>query len=133
MPFDKKKWTKEYGKEYRKKNKEKLKQYREKNKEKTKQYQKENIEKIREYKRKYKASPAGRKADTIYSWKRIGLVCDNYCELYDKYLLAEYCDICNKKFNDRFDRCMDHDHETGLFRQFLCRSCNNHDKWKKYL
>jgi hypothetical protein len=25
---------------------------------------------------------------------------------------------------------MDHDHETGQFRQFLCQSCNRHDHWK---
>jgi hypothetical protein len=28
---------------------------------------------------------------------------------------------------------MDHNHETGLFRHFLCRSCNNLDSWKKFI
>lgn len=103
MPFDKKAWSKEYGKKT----------------------------KYKEYNKKWKKSPAGKKSYTIYNWKRRGLICDNYFELYDKYLLAESCDVCNEKFKDTTDRCMDHDHDTGLFRQFLCRRCNNKDTWKK--
>ena len=111
MPFS----QKEYMKEYRI------------------QYEKDNKEKIKAYMKKYRQTPTYKKNNMICKWKRRGLICDNYLELYDKYLLAEYCDICNNKFKSTFDRCMDHDHETGLFRQFLCRSCNNKDNWKKYL
>ena len=132
--------------------KEYLKNYYQQNKEKKNEYQKEyyknhkqeckdriqtwsdnNKERIREYKRRYKQSPAGKKAATIYNWKKRGLLCDNYSNLYDKYLLAEYCDVCKNKFKSRRDRCMDHDHDTGLFRQFLCQDCNRCDKWKKHV
>ncbi len=152
MPFDRK----EYMKEYRKKNKEKIKkqnadryirnkerinkrntEWYKLNKDKVsarkKKYTEDNRERINEQKKEYRKTPHAKKLKKIYEWKRRGLICDNYSNLYDKYLLAEYCDVCNKKFNDNFDRCMDHDHDTGLFRQFLCQPCNRNDKWKEYV
>ncbi len=137
MPFN----QKEYMKEYRKKNKDKLKEYdkeyKKNNKEKRKkqyaEWYEKNKEKRKEYRKEYIKTPQGTKLNRINNWKQNGLICDNYFELYEKYLLAEYCDVCNEKFKDTTDRCMDHDHDTGLFRQFLCQSCNRHDKWKEYV
>jgi hypothetical protein len=69
----------------------------------------------------------------ITSWKRKGLIHDDYSKLYDDYLKCTQCDVCEKEFKTRRDKCMDHDHTTGLFRQFLCQSCNTHDHFKKVL
>jgi hypothetical protein len=72
-----------------------------------------------------------KKYRTIQNWKTIGLIHDNYEELYEEYLECNRCDICNTTFKNRTDRNMDHCHISGAFRQFLCRSCNHKDKWIK--
>ena len=69
----------------------------------------------------------------IGTWKKRGLIHDDYDKLYDEYDKAWFCGICLKDFKNSFDKNMDHDHETGLFREFLCRKCNSNDHWKKVL
>ena len=86
-------------------------------------------------KKEYNQSPNGRKSNTKTDWRRYGLIDsdnDNYEKQYQAYLQATNCDVCKNEFKDSFDRCMDHCHDTGLFRQFLCRSCNNRDSWEKF-
>ena len=67
---------------------------------------------------------------TINNWKQRGLICDDYKKLYEKVMNTERCELCNIKFDDTIknQRCMDHDHHTGLYRKTLCRSCNAHYK-----
>ena len=72
------------------------------------------------------------KRQMIYNWKRNGLIYDNYNELYEIYIKAMNCQHCNIEFSKSNDRCMDHDHSTGLFRSIVCRSCNNNDSYIKY-
>ena len=86
------------------------------------------------YSKKYSKTSNGRKIITISSWKRSGLIDsdnDNYQNRYEAYIATTHCDVCYIEFKDSFDRCLDHHHETGLFRQFLCRTCNCNDHWKK--
>ena len=123
------------NKEFYEKNKSKLlesqKIYRENHKEERKEYLSTySKEEKAKSDKKYRQTPAGKKARIIAHWKKNGLIHDNYDELYTRYLSATNCEVCRKEFIDSFDRCMDHCHETGLFRQFLCRSCNNKDSWK---
>ena len=106
-PEKKKQYMKEYSKQYRENNKEKAKEYNQ--------------------------TPEGKKVKTISNWKQRGLIHDNYSDLYDKYLDTSECDVCKYVFDETNWRCMDHDHTTGLFRQFLCNRCNNHDMWKKLI
>ena len=115
-------WSKEerlaYAKEYYQKNKEKLKGYTEKNKDKFKEYQK-----------KYYKTPAGIKSRIIGGWKDKGIITDDYDVLYDRYLDCKNCEDCGCEYGKRGDgsgkfKCLDHDHETGLFRNFLCCGCN---------
>ena len=97
--------------------------WREKNKEYNKEYYEKNKEEIKEYTK----SPQAIKVRRLSDWKRRGLIHDDVDELHDRYLEATHCDECEEEFvNDRgiSQRCMDHCHQTGLFRNFLCKSCN---------
>mgnify|MGYP003656809168 CR=1 FL=1 len=120
MPFKDPEKKKEYMKEYNK-------QHNEKNKEKHKEYYENNIELLREKRKIYRESPAGKKLLTIHNWRNFGVIETEqytYDELYETYLYCGYCELCDKKFPDTFDRCLDHDHDTGIFRWIVCRGCN---------
>jgi len=93
-------------------------------------YQEANREEFAERKKAYRQTPKGKKSTIILLWKQRGLIHDDYDALYDSYLQRTQCDVCKFEYKDSYDRCMDHDHETHLFRQFLCRSCNTMDSWK---
>ena len=82
------------------------------------------------YKRAWFQTPHGKKVERINKWSHLGLKHDDMDALYDLYLSTTHCDVCEKQFKNNRDRCMDHDHDTGLFRQILCRSCNTRDHWK---
>jgi len=72
------------------------------------------------------------KSQTIYNWKRSGLICDDYNALYETYIKTMECQHCKKKFTKNNKRCMDHDHTTGLFRKIVCHRCNAMDSYIKY-
>ena len=72
------------------------------------------------------------KSHTIYNWKQYGLIYDDYDELYDIYIKTMNCGHCNKEFTKSNRRCMDHDHNTGMFRNIVCNRCNIHDSYIKY-
>ena len=73
-----------------------------------------------------------RKSHTIYDWKRYGLICDDYNALYETYIETTECQHCQTEFTKNNRRCMDHDHETGLFRKIVCHRCNVRDSYIKY-
>jgi hypothetical protein len=89
----------------------------------------EQTEKRKLYNTNYELTDERHKKRTINRWKRLGLIHNNYEELYDEYMECNSCDICNNIFTNGYDRCMDHCHTSGAFRQFLCRDCNLNDKW----
>ena len=64
------------------------------------------------------------KTDTKSSWRRKGLITNNFDEIYNKYIYATHCELCNKQFPNTKDRQMDHNHETGEFRNIVCQICN---------
>jgi len=72
------------------------------------------------------------KAQTIWHWKRSGLIYDNYDELYEAYIKTSDCQHCKTEFTKKNKRCMDHSHETGLFRKIICNRCNTCDSYIKY-
>lgn len=127
----------ESRKEYLLKNKDKIaqqhKEYYEKNKEKLKEQKKErdkkNKEKNKEKRREYLQTPKGLKSSRIQRWKTLGVIHNDYNELYEKYINTELCESCNceltiDKRKTKTTKCLDHCHNTGEFRNILCHSCN---------
>ena len=109
---------KEYNKEYYEKNKEILLQ-------KKKEYYENNRDKIKEYRQ----TEQGKKIYRISNWKSSGVIHQNFDELYEKYINTEYCELCNIKLTEdkkttKTTRVLDHDHESGEFRNIICHSCN---------
>ena len=135
---------KAYQKLYYLKNKEKMKakskanyhENREKIKEQRKEYYQANIEYVKEYYqanidkiKEYQKTPNRKKSNTISDWKRRGLISEDYDALYDRYLESTNCEECDCEYGKIGDgsgtwKCMDHNHQTGLFRNFLCCACN---------
>jgi hypothetical protein len=65
------------------------------------------------------------KTKTKYKWLKIlGLKTDNFEEIYNKYIYATHCELCNKEFTKTKNRHMEHCHTTGQFRNIVCTSCN---------
>lgn len=77
----------------------------------------------RETKRRHrnKVRPSGLTNQQVYSLKkRYGLTEDDFLALLEKQ--DHRCGVCSKPFND--DPVVDHNHETGVVRGLLCRTCN---------
>ena len=72
------------------------------------------------------------KAQMIYNWKKHGLIYDDYNALYETYIKTVECEHCKTEFTKNNWRCMDHNHETGLFRKIICHRCNVRDSYIKY-
>jgi len=64
--------------------------------------------------------------ETIANWVKRGILSDDYDILYDYHMSINECQLCNITFDKviKNQRCLDHDHQTGLYRKTLCRSCN---------
>ena len=97
-----------------------------------KKYYQANKEKAKEYTKTYRTTPEGKQSCAISRWKSRGVVHDDFVELYTRYINTENCDACARVFELSNKRCLDHDHETGKFRQVLCNRCNSVDSFKKY-
>tara|TARA_R100000541_G_scaffold26205_1_gene35744 strand:- start:49 stop:381 length:333 start_codon:yes stop_codon:yes gene_type:complete len=101
-------------------------------KERDKRYRENNKEKIKKQKAKYAKTPFGIKIGKISTWRRRGLIeTDQYTfdELYETYLYHTNCEECKVELTIgkrcSTSKCLDHDHETGKFRNILCHACNS--------
>ena len=118
MPSDRK----EYKKEWYQKNKERLKLQK-------KEYYQKNKEKRKAYNKAYDQTPAGIKSHRISDWKRYGVICDDWDNLYEIYINTKNCGNCNvelteDKITTSTTRCLDHSHVTHEFRAVVCNDCN---------
>jgi len=66
------------------------------------------------------------KAKVKRNWKFIGLKFteEEFEYIYVRYIYTTKCDLCPKIFTTKHQRKMDHDHETGKFRNIVCNKCN---------
>ena len=79
------------------------------------------------YPKSYHNNPHEYKRLKILNWKQKGVKYDDFDDLYEVYMNTMNCWYCNKEFTNSRQRCLDHDHETGLFRKILCQACNVND------
>ena len=63
----------------------------------------------------------------ILNWIKYGVISDDYKKLYYYHMSINNCQLCNVLFDKTYknQRCLDHDHHTGLYRKTLCRVCNS--------
>ena len=133
MPFDRK----EYMKKYRIDNKEKIRKdrliYDENNKERILELRRKSNYQSPNHNdniKKYNSTEKGIKSRKINSWKNQGLISDDYNEIYERYINCNNCEECNIELvsggiNKTNTKVMDHNHNTGEFRNVLCCKCNN--------
>ena len=72
------------------------------------------------------------KTTTIYNWKNYGIIHDDFDTLYNTYINTFNCDACGYKFENKRQRHLDHDHDTGLIRKIVCNKCNAYDNYINY-
>lgn len=83
-----------------------------------------DIQKDKEWRKEWKQLPKQKKYTRITKWKSKGLICDDYDAIYERWLKSEKCEKKGCEYTPKNKKCMDHDHETGLFRNILCNRCN---------
>ena len=121
-----------YYQEHKKEIQEKHKEYSEAHKKEKQEYDKKyrdvNKERKHEQDKIYATTETGKKVHKINMWKFLGVICDDYNELYDKYINATECELCKTPITEGKGligkKCLDHDHKTGEFRNILCGHCN---------
>ena len=115
--------------EKRQRKKETQKKYYEKNKEKAKEYDKEYKKKNKEKIKAYRQTEECKKSNRISDWKRYGVKSEDWDKLYNNYLSQSKCEECGieltyDKVRTTTTKCLDHNHQSGEFRNILCHSCN---------
>ena len=81
----------------------------------------------KEYNKNYRHTKRGKMNIMITKWKKRLLKCesrDDYELVYFTWLNSSRCDNCKCEYSKSNKKCMDHNHDTGLFRNILCFNCN---------
>jgi hypothetical protein len=108
--------------------KDNMKIYHQNNKDRAKQYKQDNEESIKEYMKEYRKTEAYKKSYRITNWKKSGVINDDFNSLYEYYINCKNCEDCNVELIEgnvgKNKKCLDHDHQTGIFRNIICNRCN---------
>ena len=88
------------------------------------------VEWKRQWYHEWKDTPQGKKSIALRSWKRKGLKESREFidQIYDEYLLSTQCELCGEAYSEHNVKNMEHDHNTGKFRNIVCHRCNS---WKE--
>lgn len=114
---------KEYNKQYRINNKEKIAKKDKKLYEKKKNlkgFKEHKLAIQREYRKKYPNKML------IQHWKCRGMIDTDWDLVYQMYIAQTNCWICDRPFDDKYKRNLDHNHDTGELRYVVCNPCNIH-------
>jgi len=94
-------------------------------------------ERVAKTKRAYNRSPVGKMKRRIDSWKRQGIIPENwdYEALYERFINTTHCEKCNVEMttderNTSTTKCCDHDHDikdAPNVRGIICLRCNQQD------
>lgn len=111
-----------YSREYYLKNQEKLQKQR------LAYYYRNRDEILDKIKEKNKR-PKAKRYYTISNWKRVGILSEDYDDLYDRYVSCDTCENCRCEFSIKGDgvgnfRTLHHDHNSGEPLMFVCQPCN---------
>ena len=79
----------------------------------------------KEWNKNYYKSKKGIKSARLCQWKKHGLIAINYDIIFDRWWYSSHCENCKCEYSKDNVKCMDHDHDTGLFRNILCNRCNS--------
>ena len=125
MPYKTSEKRREYQRQYYIKHRDQVLKYQ---KEYGKGYYVRNRDKILDQQSNHYRTEEGKRNSVINSWKNLGIILQDEQDWKSVYYYVEACETCeecHKPFKTRFDRQLDHDHETGFIRDVVCISCNH--------
>ena len=116
---------KQYNKQYYQE-KRKNEDWIEEQKIKCNEYKKNNKKTLAEYTREYRKSYNGCRAHKFGDWKKnnLKMTDDEYSKIFDRWYSSVKCELCNEEYNKKNQKCMDHHHSSGSFRNICCNKCN---------
>jgi len=84
----------------------------------------EKIAEIAQRQKNYRNTPKGSKVQKIGSWKKQGMICDDWEGMYVRFRSCDNCECCGNEWKNNMDKHLDHSHKDGKVRNILCRRCN---------